>query len=243
MKNTIYQYLKRQSFQPDFAGLFLNPFFFIRRALFSNIKALAVKQTGKLMDFGCGRKPYRNLFTTVSSYIGVDIEQTGHDHTNSQVDVFYDGKTVPFEPQTFDSIFCSEVLEHVFNIDDILAELNRVLKKDGQLLLTIPFCWNEHEVPYDFGRYSSFGIQHLLEKHGFTVIENRKSGRFPLVLCQLSSLYIYDTLKKIIKPKALHYVLSMLFIIPVNIGGSILCLILPRNRSLYFNNVVLAKKN
>jgi SAM-dependent methyltransferase len=244
MKNQIIQYLKKQSFQPGLAGVLLNPFFFIRRALFLHIKALAVKQSGKLLDFGCGRKPYRNLFPNVAEYIGVDIEQqTGHDHTNSQVDVFYDGKTIPFEKNVFDSIFCSEVLEHVFNIDDIIPELNRVLKKDGQLLLTVPFCWNEHEVPYDFGRYTSFGIKHLLEKHGFSVIENRKSGRFSQVICQLNSLYVYEVLKKWVKPKVLHYLLSMLLIVPVNILGSIICFVLPRNQSLYFNNVVLAKKN
>jgi SAM-dependent methyltransferase len=244
MKQRLYQYLKKQSFQPGLAGVFLNPFFFIRRALFVHIRALSVRQEGKLLDFGCGRKPYRNLFTNVTAYIGVDIEQeTGHDHTNSQVDVFYDGKTIPFDNDTFDSAFCSEVLEHVFNVDEILPELNRVLKKDAQILITVPFCWNEHEVPYDFGRYTSFGIKHLLEKHGFTVIENRKSGRFSQVIYQLSSLYIYEVLKKVIPHKGLHYLLSLLFIVPINITGSIVCFILPRNRSLYFNNVVLAKKN
>ncbi len=117
------------------------------------------------------------------------------------------------------------------------------MKKDAQILITVPFCWNEHEVPYDFGRYTSFGIKHLLEKHGFTVIENRKSGRFSQVISQLSLLYIYEVLKKAISHKGLHYLLSLLFIVPINITGSIVCFILPRNRSLYFNNVVLAKKN
>lgn len=244
MKQKVNQYLRKQSFQPDLAGLLLNPFFFVRRGLLIHIKRLATRQTGKLLDFGCGRKPYRNLFTNVTEYIGVDIEQqTGHDHTNSQIDVYYDGKIIPFDNNTFDSIFCSEVFEHIFNIDEILPELHRVLKKNGQMLITVPFCWNEHEIPYDYGRYTSFGIKHLLEKHGFSVIENSKSGYFPQVISQLTSLYLYETLKKIIKSRILHYLLAMLLIIPINILGSILSFLLPRNRSLYFNNVVLAKKN
>lgn len=243
MKQKIHQYLRKQSFQPTLAGILLNPFFFVRRGLFIHIKTLAAKQTGQLMDFGCGRKPYRNLFTNVTAYIGVDIEQTGHDHSNSQIDVFYDGKTLPFGEDSFDSIFCSEVLEHVFNIDEVLPELKRVLKKDGQILITVPFCWNEHEIPYDFGRYTSFGIKHLLEKHGFSIIEIRKSGHFSQVISQLASLYIYEVIKKTVKSKTLHYLLSMLLIVPIHIIGGIIAFILPRNRSLFFNNVILAKKN
>src|SRR5882724_916674 len=151
MKEALIRYLRRQSFQPGLAGLFINPFYYIRRALFLNIQLFAPRLQGRLLDFGCGRKPYRNLFPHITEYIGIDIEQmTGHDHSLSQVDVFYDGKTIPFGDNSFDAVFCSEVLEHVFTIDDILTELHRVLKKDGTMLLTIPFCWNEHEVPYDF---------------------------------------------------------------------------------------------
>lgn len=243
MKQKIVQYLRKQSFQPTLAGIFLNPFFFIRRSLFIHLKMLAAKQTGRLMDFGCGRKPYRNLFTHVTDYIGVDIEQTGHDHTNSQIDVFYDGKVLPFSADTFDAVFCSEVLEHVFNIEEVLPELSRVLKKDGQILITVPFCWNEHEIPYDFGRYTSFGIKHLLEKHGFSIIEIHKSGHFSQVISQLLSLYVYEVIKSAVKPKTLHYLLSMLWIVPIHVIGGIISCILPRNRSLFFNNVVLARKN
>lgn len=243
MKQKIVQYLRKQSFQPTLAGILVNPLFFVRRGLFIHIKMLAAKQTGRLMDFGCGRKPYRNLFTHVTDYIGVDIEQTGHDHTNSQIDVFYDGKTLPFSADSFDAVFCSEVLEHVFNIDEVLPELSRVLKKDGKILITVPFCWNEHEIPYDFGRYTSFGIKHLLEKHGFSIIEIHKSGHFSQVISQFSSLYVYEVVKSAVKSKALHYLLSMLLIVPINIIGAIISFIIPRNRSLFFNNVVLARKN
>jgi hypothetical protein len=85
----------RQSFQPGFLAIFINPFFFIRRGLFINIRENAKKLEGVLLDFGCGRKPYKNLFA-VKEYIGVDIEQSGHSHALSEVDVYYDGKTIPF---------------------------------------------------------------------------------------------------------------------------------------------------
>jgi SAM-dependent methyltransferase len=193
---------------------------------------------GKLLDFGCGRKPYQNLFS-VSDYIGVDMEQTGHNHINSMVDVFYDGKHIPFPDHSFDSVFCSEVLEHIFNPDEILTELSRVTKPQGRMLITVPFCWNEHEIPYDYARYSTFGITHLLQKHDFKIIECKKSGNFVQVLFQLWALYFFELFKKLGKT---GYILSMILIAPVNLVGSIILLIMPKNDSMYFNTIILAEK-
>lgn len=236
--NNILSLLKDQSFQPRFWSILINPFFLIRRDLFRNIRALAPQISGRLLDFGCGRKPYENLFS-VQEYIGVDIEQTGHDHKNSKIDVYYDGKTLPFADHTFDSLFFSEVLEHIFNVDEILSEINRVLKPGAKALITVPFSWNEHEIPFDYGRYSSFGIIYVLEKHGFEVIELRKSGHYLRVVFQLLSLYFYECFKFLGRP---GYILSMLFILPIHLVAVVVTLFLPRNKSLYFNNVILARK-
>ena len=230
-----------QSFQPGPLAILVNPFFFIRRGLFRRLKTHAPKLQGILLDFGCGRKPYRNLFH-VDQYIGVDIEQSGHSHENSLIDVFYDGKTIPFNDSYFDSVLCSEVLEHVFEIDAVLKEINRVMKKNGKILVTVPFVWNDHEVPYDFGRYSTFGISHLLEKHGFEIMLIEKSTNFVETICQLWMLYLYQTLKT--KSVALNSIFNMVIIFPFAVLGVIASSILPRRNDLYHNSVILAiKKN
>ena len=239
MKNSrIVNYLKHQSFQPDILSLFINPFFFIRRVYYKNIKLFIPQLKGTLLDFGCGRKPFENLFT-VEKYIGVDLQNTGHDHKNSKVDVYYDGKHLPFENNSFDSLFCSEVLEHVFDPDKILPEINRVLKPGAKVLITVPFSWIEHEMPYDYARYSSFGIKHLLEKNGFEIVEHKKCGNFARVNFQNWALYFFELFKKWGK---VGYLLSLLFIVPVNIIGSLLLIIMPKNEALYFTNMILAIK-
>jgi len=239
LKDKITNYIRKQSFAPGITGLFVNPFFFIRRALFLNIKSMAPELSGKLLDFGCGRKPYEQLFT-VDQYIGIDLEETGHEHTLSKVDVYYDGQTIPFPDEHFDSIFCSEVFEHIFNLNEILIEIKRVLKKEGKILITVPFCWHEHEVPYDFGRYTSFGIKSILEKNGFEIIHNKKSGNFIKVNFQLWALYFHSIIS--LKQKGLSFIIKMIFIIPINILGSIFSPFFPKDSTLYFNNIVLAKK-
>lgn len=238
-ENRMINYLRHQSFHPDFFSLFINPFFFTRYALIKNIRPLVSQLTGKLLDFGCGRKPYRKMFQ-VTEYTGVDIADSGHEHTYSDVDVYYDGRSLPFENETFDALFCSEVLEHVFNPDEVLPEINRVLKKKARVLITVPFCWNEHEIPFDYARYSSFGIKHLLEKHGFRVLKLTKSGNFARVNMQLWALYFFELFRGLGKT---GYMFSLLFIIPVNLVGSVLLLFFPVNKSMYFSNIIMAEKN
>ncbi len=231
-------FLKKQSFQPTPVSLLFHPFYFIRRDLYLNIRKQAVLLSGNLLDFGCGRKPYENLFT-VDSYTGVDLENTGHNHQRSRVDVYYDGKTLPFKNEYFDSLFCSEVLEHVFNPDEMLAEIGRVLKKGSLALITTPFCWNEHEAPFDYARYSSFGMKELLEKNGFRVKSIHKSGHFTRVYFQLGALYFYEIFKKYGLGGKL---IAQILITPINLIGSLISLFLPRNKSMYFNNIIIAEK-
>jgi SAM-dependent methyltransferase len=238
MPDKIRTFLRRQSFQPGIFGVFFNPFFFIRRNLYLHIRKAAPGLKGRLLDFGCGRKPYENLFA-VSEYVGLDLEQTGHDHRNSKVDVFYDGKYIPFPDESFDALFCAEVLEHVFDPEPVLAEIHRVLKPGATALLTVPFCWNEHEVPFDYARYSTFGIKHLLEKNGFEVLEVQRSGNFVQVNFQLWALYFYELFKGLGTAGKL---LSMVLIIPINVAGSLLRVLLPKNESLYFNSIITAKR-
>jgi SAM-dependent methyltransferase len=239
IKQSVKSFFQNQSFAPGFAGVFINPFYFIRADLQRNIKRYAPELKGRLLDFGCGRKPSEKLFS-VDEYIGIDTMTTGHEHKNSKIDVFYDGKNIPFEDNSFDSIFCSEVLEHVFNLDEVMPEIRRVMKPDGKILVTVPFCWNEHEVPFDFGRYSSFGIIHLFEKYGFKVTTLKKSGTFARVNMQLFALYWYSVINT--KNVMINYLLRMFLIAPINLIGSILLPLLPKNDSMYFNNIVVAQK-
>lgn len=228
---------KKEMFQPGIIGFFINPFFIIRRGLYKNIKANAPKLTGELLDFGCGRKPYRSLFKN-EVYIGVDVEVSGHDKALMQVDVYYDGKTLPFDSNRFDSVFSAEVFEHVFELDAALDEINRVTKPGGHLLITVPFVWEEHEVPNDFGRYSSFGISYLLQKHGFEVVSLSKTTSTVSTLFQLWNSYLYGCLRF----RWVQLVLNPFLITPFTALGLVLGWILPNSGKLFHNSVVLAKK-
>ena len=95
-----------------------------------------------------------------------------HEHIAARLDYPVNLKQKYF--QSFDNVVCNQVLEHVFRPEVFLLEIHRVIKPGGNMLMSVPFIWDEHEQPWDYARYSSFGLKYLLENTGFEVIEQRK---------------------------------------------------------------------
>jgi SAM-dependent methyltransferase len=224
----------------------IHPFYFIRRGLFNGISKHAPSLTGRLMDFGCGSKPYKSLFGHVQEYVGVDFHNEGHPHQNEQIDVFYDGKTLPFSDGEFDAVLASEVFEHIFNLEDMVREIHRVMKPGANILVTLPFVWNEHEVPYDFARYSSFGIKDLLSRNGFDVVAIDKTTSFIETITQMKMLYvsthIMPRLKFITRIPGVGRLSHIVAFGGGNMMGRVLNAIFPKRYDLYLSLVIVAKK-
>jgi SAM-dependent methyltransferase len=233
---------KNINISKDFNPSILHPNYLTRKNLLNGIRKFSPRLDGKLLDFGCGSKPYRDLFK-VSEYVGLDFENTGHPHLNEQIDVFYDGKNIPFPDDHFDSVFSSEVFEHIFNLPEILQELNRILKPGGKLLITCPFAICEHEVPNDFARYSSFGIRHLLESRGFKVLALEKSGTAIETIWQLRVMnWHQNILPKVKNIPLLRGMLRNFIFLYCNGFAKLENWIFPDSFDLYLNNIVLAEK-
>lgn len=229
---------QHEQYEPGILGLFVNPFYFARKELFRLISQFAGHIHGRILDVGCGQKPYRHLFKN-SEYVGLEIDAP-EDRKRKNADFFYDGEIFPFQAREFDSIICNQVLEHVFNPDRFLSEIARVLKADGKLLITAPFVWDEHEQPVDFARYSSYGLKFLLTQHGFEIIDLRKSAADIRAILQLVNVYLYK--KTVTRYIYLNVLVAAVLMSPFNIIGSLLYKLFPSNPDLYLDNVVLARK-
>lgn len=223
-----------EQFNPDIMGVLVNPYYFSRKKLYQDIQEYKKYIHGKCMDFGCGTKPYRKLFNT-SEYIGVEID-TG---AREKGITYYDGSTIPFEDETFDSILSSEVFEHVVNIEDILKELHRVLKPQGTMLVTVPFAYPRHCWPYDYKRYTSEGLKELLENAGFECLEYKRSSNYVEALTQLKNVYLAEEVHT--KGSALSMAKNVIIAMN-NIGGLLGGTILPQSDKLYLDNVIVVKK-
>ena len=109
----------------------------------------------KWIDVGCGLRPYEIYFPK-GSYIGVDVEVSGAKNTMKIPDYYYDGFNLPFVNGSVDGVISTQVLEHVPNARLLIKEMSRIIKPNGNIILSIPFVWQEHETPFDFSRFSSF---------------------------------------------------------------------------------------
>jgi SAM-dependent methyltransferase len=238
MINKMRVFYQRQMFFPGPISVFFNPFYFSRKNLAFVITEASVDINGNLIDVGCGTKPYRSLFN-VKSYRGLDIDSPTS-MSRGVADDIYDCTNFPYNNDCFDSALCNQVLEHVFNPDEFLSEINRVLKFGGKFLLTVPFVWDEHEQPYDYARYSSFGLKALLERNGFKILSHKKLAADATVLFQLINVYLFKISEK--WPRFMRLLFTCTIIATVNIIGVLMGRILPANPDLFLDHVVLAEK-
>ena len=132
-----------------------------RHAILSSLRRAIPCLNGRLLDIGCGSKPYAEVLHC-TEHVGVDVETARQSTSDSYIQ--YNGRDLPFGEHKFDSILCTEVLEHVADLDKTLSEMSRVLKPGGYAFVTVPMVFHHHEEPYDFRRLTRFGMFSLAEK-------------------------------------------------------------------------------
>jgi SAM-dependent methyltransferase len=128
---------------------------------------------GRLLDVGCGRKPYqKTFFAGVTEYIGCDYLSD-----RSQPDVICSALDLTFPDSSFDTVVSTEVLEHVPDPQLAFREMCRVVKPGGYIIVSTPLYWPRHEVPYDFFRYPYDGLLHIVKEAGLETEKVYNRGR------------------------------------------------------------------
>jgi SAM-dependent methyltransferase len=237
-REAIRQFYRGQLARPGLPALFFNPFYFARRGLYLAMREFAGDVTGRVLDVGCGSRPYEALFAA-SAYVGLEID-TPENRATKRADLYYDGGAFPVASASFDTVLCNQVLEHVFTPAKFLGEVRRVLKPGGRLLLSVPFAWDEHEQPVDYARYASFGLTALLREEGFEILQHRKTMADVRAVCQIANAYLYKVTAT--GSRIANLAAALVLMAPVNLAGSLLRWVTPRNPDFYLDNVVLARK-
>ena len=139
-----------------------------RRLLLRTLKGALANFRGRLLDVGCGHQPYRSLLlappSLATDYIGLDLA----DNLYQPPDLAWDGKQIPLEDASVDSVLLTEVLEHCADLEEVLEKgLLRVLTLEGSPHSSVPFHRPIHTVPHDEFRYTPFALRRLLERSGF----------------------------------------------------------------------------
>ena len=138
------------------------------------LQAVAPRARGRLLDVGCGDKSFEGIFRHyVDEYLGIEHEATFNATSaslrTSRPDYLYDGNRLPFEDGSFDTVINIQVLEHTPQPQRLIADMARVLKTDGSLILAAPFSFRLHEEPNDFFRYSPHGLREMCGEAGLVI--------------------------------------------------------------------------
>jgi SAM-dependent methyltransferase len=157
-----------------------------RRAIlaFMTRAAASTAPGAGVLDAGAGQAPYRELFSH-TRYVTCDWEHSPHPG-GRRADVLAPLDRLPLDSGSFDAVLSTQVLEHVADPSAVLAELARVLVAGGRLWATVPFVGELHEEPFDFYRYTSYGLSRLLGEAGFEEIVVEPVGGYFSTLAQLS---------------------------------------------------------
>lgn len=167
-------------------------------------KLMRMHVYGKLLDVGCGKVPYYGIYRELISE-NICIDWAENAHVDSVVDL--NGK-LPLPDSAFDSILCSDVLEHIADPFALFVEMARVLKPGGHLLVFVPFFYHLHEQPHDYFRYTEYALKRFGEISGIETLVLEPYGGAPEI--------ILDILAKNISQyrwlSAVHLKLGLMFV-------------------------------
>ncbi len=157
-----------------------------RGLLQEHVRKFGHYMTGRVLDAGSGSyNRYKHLLAG-QSVVRMDIT------AGSNVDVVGSADAMPFRDGEFDSVLSTQVFEHLAYPEKAAAEICRVLKPGGHVLVTVP-QWNElHEGPHDYWRYTCFGLKALFERNGFSVVAYEQYGGFFSTRAMMGMRYVID---------------------------------------------------
>jgi SAM-dependent methyltransferase len=233
------------------ADRFMNPSIFdpvyiARKGIAQGLKDAAQRYAkGKLIDLGCGMKPYEDIFAPYcDSYFGVDYPDAAKLNygEDTRADLWTDCTETGLDAESFDTVLSTQVLEHIGHPQKLLEEAHRLLKKGGILIMTAPFLWQEHSIPHDYCRFSQYSLQSFVEEAGFDVLEIRKlEGAFASIQ-QMNIVSILGRERKWLLSKIYHGVVNRFIMIPlINVAAMTLDKKV-HNDKLYLTTLTIAEK-
>jgi ubiquinone/menaquinone biosynthesis C-methylase UbiE len=169
--------------------------YYVRSSIVQALKESRHRLTGTLLDVGCGRMPYREILVqpqgATGRYLGLDLDiPVTEGYSEARPDLLWDGKTIPLEADSVDSVMLTEVLEHCFQPGEVLKETYRVIRKGGYIFITVPFLWPLHDVPYDEYRYTPFSLEKHLVGAGYVNIQVKALGGWHASMGQMLALWL-----------------------------------------------------
>lgn len=128
--------------------------------------AQSLPEGASILDAGAGESVYKKYFAHCN-YKAIDLAVGESRWNYSNLDYIGPLHEMPIDDEVFDAVLCTQVLEHLEWPRESVKEMYRVLKPNGKLYMTLPMSHPEHQAPYDFFRYTSYGLESICKHAGF----------------------------------------------------------------------------
>lgn len=165
--------------------------YWARMGVLNSVKAALPDMKGTILDVGCGRSPYKKLMMSAPSeaekYLGLDFANPQY---TAKPDLEWQGGPIPLPDNAVDFAVATEVLKHSPDPGGVLKEMCRVTAPGGSMLVTVPFLWPLHDVPYDEFRYTPFSLKRLIEQAGYRRVEVKALGGWDASLASMLGLWV-----------------------------------------------------
>lgn len=132
--------------------------------------------SGVLVDLGCGKAPLYHAYNNLVKEV-ICVDWANSFHKNPYLDIIQDlNEPIKMGNNSCDTIILSDVLEHIREPKALVGEMNRILRKDGKILMNVPFYYWLHEQPFDFFRYTQFALEYFAKESGLKILKLEPYG-------------------------------------------------------------------
>ncbi|MGI8624271.1 MAG: methyltransferase domain-containing protein [Solirubrobacteraceae bacterium] len=202
--------------------------------LYESLRPLLAAVRGDVLDVGCGDKPYAGWMSGANRHFGIDVVD------GPEVDAVIDpAGSWPVVDEEFDVVLCTQVLEHVGDLELTLRELVRSVRPGGEVIVTVPFIFHEHNSPHDYRRFSRHGARSLLDDD-FEVLAVHAQGGAGSTLGAIALGWVQDSARTS-RARMLAFgallPLWLLVCLVVNVLGGLLDRVDPTG--LFYGNVLV----
>jgi SAM-dependent methyltransferase len=160
-----------------------------------------------ILDAGAGHQRYKPFFKscfyiTQEHEAGIKFKNMGS--------VSYDlispiDEKIPLKDNALKAVLSTSVIEHLSQPQQFIYEALRVLKPGGKIFINVPFCYPEHETPYDFNRPTRYALKQWLSRAGFQDIEVCPTSSATETITSFLPLAVWNDIRRTDKPFNIVY--------------------------------------
>lgn len=190
---------------------------------------------GICLDIGSGNSPYKR-YLDVDKYISIDKKDTkavSYKENENQINA--DARNLPLDSNYADTVLLNQVLEHIYEYEQVLKEIKRVLKPKGKFIISVPFIYHIHAEPNDYFRFSEYGIKQLLKNEGFKIVEFRYNGYVGTLLISIINSFLWQFWNRNILLKLLRNTVFLMPILLIFMINNLLGLVLDQIKDTKFS--------